>query len=79
MPHIAQTLAYLDPGSGSMILQIVLGGFAAVGVALKMYWKKITSIFRRDNGEPADPGIAQTASESGEPDPSVESPGRQTV
>lgn len=79
MPHIAQTLAYLDPGSGSMILQIMLGGFAAVGVALKMYWKKIKSIFRRDAGEPADAGVAQTASDAGEPDPSVESSERQTA
>jgi len=26
-------LAYLDPGSGSMILQLLAGGVAAVGVA----------------------------------------------
>ncbi|CAN5870004.1 hypothetical protein BH23ACT5_BH23ACT5_24620 [soil metagenome] len=28
-------LAYLDPGSGSLILQAVLGGAAGVGVAAK--------------------------------------------
>ena len=28
-------LAYLDPGSGSLILQAVLGGVAGVGVAAK--------------------------------------------
>ena len=31
-------LAYLDPGTGSMMLQVILGGIAAVGVALKLYW-----------------------------------------
>lgn len=33
--------AYVDPGTGSMLLQVVLGGFAAVGVVLKLYWHKI--------------------------------------
>ena len=33
--------AYLDPGTGSMLLQVILGGMAAVGVALKLYWHKI--------------------------------------
>ena len=33
-------LAYLDPGSSSMILQMLLGGVAAVGVALKLYWRR---------------------------------------
>lgn len=34
-------LAYLDPGTGSMLLQVILGGIAAVGVALKLFWHKI--------------------------------------
>ncbi len=33
--------AYLDPGTGSMLLQVILGGVAAVGVAIKLYWHKI--------------------------------------
>jgi hypothetical protein len=33
--------AYLDPGSGAMLLQVILGGVAAVGVALKLFWHKI--------------------------------------
>lgn len=33
--------AYLDPGTGSMLLQVILGGVAAVGVALKLFWHKI--------------------------------------
>jgi hypothetical protein len=34
-------LAYLDPGTGSMLLQVILGGVAAVGVALKLFWYRI--------------------------------------
>ena len=39
--------AYLDPGSGSMLLQVLLGGFAAVGVALRLYWGRISELFSR--------------------------------
>lgn len=34
-------LAYLDPGTGSMMLQVILGGIAAVGVAIKLYWHRL--------------------------------------
>ena len=43
----APVYAYLDPGSGSMLLQILLGGFAAIGVVAKLYWHRVTSFFRR--------------------------------
>ena len=33
--------AYLDPGTGSMLLQVILGGVAAVGVAIKLYWHRL--------------------------------------
>ena len=33
--------AYLDPGTGSMLLQVILGGIAAVVVALKLFWYRI--------------------------------------
>lgn len=35
--------AYLDPGSGSMFLQLVLGGVAGVGLIVKLYWRKLLS------------------------------------
>lgn len=38
-------LAYLDPGTGSMLLQVILGGVAAVGVAIKLYWHKLRAAF----------------------------------
>ena len=37
----ADAEAYLDPGTGSMLLQVILGGIAAVGVALKLYWHRL--------------------------------------
>jgi len=38
---VTDTEAYLDPGTGSMLLQVILGGVAAVGVAIKLYWHKL--------------------------------------
>jgi len=38
-------VAYLDPGTGSMLLQVILGGVAAVGVAVKLYWHKLRAAF----------------------------------
>ena len=40
--------AYLDPGTGSMIISAVVGLFATAGLAVKTYWYKIKGFFRRD-------------------------------
>ena len=32
---------YIDPGTGSLIIQGIIGAIAAVGVTLKIYWHKI--------------------------------------
>jgi hypothetical protein len=38
-------LAYLDPGAGSILLQVLVAGVAAVGVVLKFYWHRIIGLF----------------------------------
>jgi hypothetical protein len=43
----AQAHAYIDPSSGSMLVQIAVGGFLAALVTVKMYWGKVRSAFRR--------------------------------
>jgi hypothetical protein len=45
-------LAYLDPGSGSMILQIIAGGVAAVAVTAKLYWNRLLRFLRIKKDEP---------------------------
>ncbi len=39
-------LAYLDPGSGSMILQILAGGLAAVAVIARLYWDRVLKLLK---------------------------------
>jgi hypothetical protein len=55
-------LGYLDPGSGSMILQILAGGVAAVAVTARLYWNRILKFLRiRKDDEPAPEQQADSA------------------
>jgi len=48
--------AYLDPGSGSMLLQLLLGGVTGVVVLFKLYWQRVKGLFnRRDSTGPIPP------------------------
>ena len=58
--------AYLDPGSGSMLLQIVLGGLAGFAVLLKLYWQQLLAMFGLRRAE------ADTASEPPAVDSEIE-------
>ena len=47
--------AYLDPGSGSYILQLLLGGVAGIAVLFKLYWNQFLAFFgvlRASNSPP---------------------------
>lgn len=44
--------AYLDPGSGSMLVQLLVGGVAAVAVSAKLYWHRILTLLRIRKDEP---------------------------
>jgi len=39
--------AYLDPGTGSIILQALVGAIAAGATYCSMYWQKIKSFFSK--------------------------------
>ena len=43
--------AYLDPGTGSYVLQILLGTLAAGFFAIKHYWVRISTMFSKPKGE----------------------------
>ena len=42
---ITPSYAYLDPGSASVILQAILGGIAAAGATIALYWRKFKDFF----------------------------------
>ena len=39
--------AYLDPGTGSIILQAIVGAFAAFLSTLYIFWEKVKTFFRK--------------------------------
>ena len=44
--------AYLDLGTGSILLQMLLGGVAGAVVIAKLYWYRIKAFFGRGDSEP---------------------------
>lgn len=40
--------AYLDPSTGSLILSAIVGLIATIGLAVKTWWYRIKSLFRRN-------------------------------
>ncbi len=36
---------YLDPGSGSMLIQIIIAALLGTGVAIRVFWKNIKAFF----------------------------------
>ena len=55
--------AYLDPGSGSMMLQVIAGGLAAAAVTIKVYWRRLLVLLRIRKPE-EDTATPQTESPS---------------
>ncbi|HCP00537.1 MAG: hypothetical protein CL573_05475 [Alphaproteobacteria bacterium] len=44
--------AYIDPGVGGMLLQLLLGGLAGAAVILRIYWQRVTDTYYRLTGRP---------------------------
>ncbi len=42
-----RSLAYLDPGSGSILFQILLAALLGMGVLVRAQWSKIKALFKR--------------------------------
>ena len=59
-----KAFAYLDPGTGSMILQGVIAGVALAWFTIKVYWYKITSLFGR---KPPENLLDDDVNQDGEP------------
>ncbi len=61
-------LGYIDPASGSMILQVLLGGAAAVAVALKMWWGRVLRFLHIRKPEDDVPAIEHVESVAATPE-----------
>lgn len=45
------SILYLDPGSGSFILQVLIASFVGIGFAMRRYWSTLKNIFRKNSKE----------------------------
>ena len=61
-------LAYLDPGSGSVLLQALLGGVAAIAITGKLWWHRLLTLLRirKDETDTDEPAVPATPDESGQ-------------
>lgn len=48
--------AYLDPTTGALILQTLLGGFFVVLVMIRFYWSRLKRVFTRKDTPDEDIG-----------------------
>ncbi len=54
---------YIDPGTGSLIIQGVIGAIAAVAVTVKLYWHKLKLFFLRRGDHPENKEIQNNGAE----------------
>jgi hypothetical protein len=47
-------LAYLDAGTGGLLLAAIAGGLAGIGVLVKMYWNRMLGLFSKERRRAAD-------------------------
>ena len=52
---VPDAFAYIDPGTGSVIIQMIIGGLVGTGIAVKVFWYRIKSAlspsFKRNNDD----------------------------
>ena len=46
--YTSPAYAYLDPGTGSMLVQGLIGGVAVVMSFLSIYWQKVKAFFGKE-------------------------------
>ena len=49
-----KAFAYLDPGTGSMIVQVIIATFASIGCTLAIYRDKVINFFKKRNSNDND-------------------------
>lgn len=47
--HVAH--AYVDPGTGSYVIQLIIAALAGIAFAVKIYWGRIKGLFSKSSSE----------------------------
>lgn len=60
---------YLDPGSGSLLVQLIAAGFlGGLGILLKVFWGRIKAFLKGEKYVPPQPPVDETSEVSTEDD-----------
>ena len=43
---VSEAFAYIDPGSGSVVIQMLIGALVGVGITVKVFWVKLKYKFQ---------------------------------
>lgn len=52
--ELAEILAYLDPGSGSFLVQMLIAAFIGGGIMLRAFWSRLFDKKNTSEDEPAE-------------------------
>jgi hypothetical protein len=55
--------AYLDPGSGSFLFQLLIGGLVGAAVTVRAYWGRIRAFFTRRSARKDSSGSAEVGAD----------------
>lgn len=58
---LAFPLLYLDPGSGSLLIQLIIAGLIGIGVTVRLFWSRITGLFGGNKS-----GVAESSDDEDE-------------
>jgi hypothetical protein len=48
---LLRPMAYLDPGTGSFMIQMLLAGLVGIAVAIRIFWKKIMAFIKKPKND----------------------------
>ena len=54
MSFLSQITAYIDPGTGSIIIQAIIGAVVGIGIAIKLFWHRILKFLGIRKGKTPD-------------------------
>ena len=59
-------LAYLDPGSGSLVIQAVVASLAGIAMVLRTYWARIRTFFGKGSPKGEDAPAVSSSQDDNE-------------
>lgn len=65
MVHVFFKLNYLDPGSGSLLVQLLAAGLlGSIGILIKVFWARIKAFFKGEKYVPVESEEVTSGDES---------------